>query len=63
MRRVILRIRSAKENLGELSFNILSGYIMSVNLGDDITATTTKSYQQTKWPSLKTLRRSISKEF
>ena len=63
MRRVISRIRSAKENLGELSFDILGGYIMSVDLGDDITATTTESYRQTKWPSLETLRRSISEEY
>ena len=63
MRRVISRIRSEKENLGELSFDILGGYIMSVDLGDDITATTTESYRQTKWPSLETLRRSISEEY
>jgi hypothetical protein len=62
MRKVVSRIRSAKENLGELSFDIFCAYIMSVDLGDDITDTTTESYRQAKWPSLESLRRSISEE-
>jgi hypothetical protein len=63
MRRVMSRIRSAKENLGELSFEIYGAYVMSVDLGDDITATTTETYRQKEWPSLESLRRSISEEY
>ena len=63
MRQVISRIRSAKENLGELTFDILMGYILSVDLGDDITATTTETYRQTEWPAVESLRRSISEEY
>jgi hypothetical protein len=63
MRKVITKGRSAKENLGELTFEILIGYILLVDLGDDITATTTETYRQTKWPTIESLRRSILEEY
>jgi hypothetical protein len=63
IRKVKLRIQSAEENLGELSFKILGAYIISVDLGSDITTTITETYRQRQWPSLDDLGRSISEEY
>jgi hypothetical protein len=55
--------RSIKDNLGDLSMDILTAYILIVDLGDDITTTTTETYRQPKWPTVKSIQRSISEEY
>lgn len=40
--------RSIKDNLGDLSIDIFTAYILTVDLEDDITMTTTKTYRQAK---------------
>jgi hypothetical protein len=60
---VIAIARSIKDNLRDLSIDILTAYILIVNLRDDITTTTTKTYRQPKWPTVESIQRSISKEY
>lgn len=36
---------------------------MSIDLGDDITATPSETYRQSEWPSIDSLRNSISQEY
>ena len=63
MRKVITTTRNARDNLGELSWDTLAAYMLTVDLGDDLTATTTETYRQSKWPSIDNIRTSISEEF
>jgi hypothetical protein len=63
MRKVIAITRSIKDNLRDLSIDILIAYILTVDLRDDITTTTTETYRQPKWPTVESIRRSISKEY
>jgi hypothetical protein len=60
---VIAIARSIKDNLRDLSIDILIAYILTVDLRDNITTTTTKTYKQPKWPTVKNIRKSISKEY
>jgi hypothetical protein len=60
---VIAIARSIKDNLGDLSIDILIAYILTVDLKDNIITTTTKTYRQPKWPTVESIRRSISKEY
>ena len=63
MRKVIAIARSIKDNLGDLSMDILIAYILIVDLGDDITTTTTETYKQPKWPTVESIQRSIFEEY
>ncbi len=63
MRKLITTGRNARDNLGELSWDILMAYGLTVGLGDDLTATTTETYRQSKWPPVDSIRTSISEEF
>src|SRR6266516_2430741 len=58
MRKVITTTRNARDNLGELSWDTLAAYMLTVDLGDDLTATTTETYRQSKWPSIDHIRTS-----
>jgi hypothetical protein len=61
--RVIATAENGQENLGNLSWDIFAAYVMSINLGDDITATPSETYRQSEWPSMDSLRNSISQEY
>ena len=63
MRKVITTGRNIKDNLGDINMDIFMAYILTVNLGDDLTATTTETYRQSEWPSVDSIRTSISEEF
>jgi hypothetical protein len=63
LRKILLRYRSIKENLGELSLDIYISYAMSVQLGKDLNATVAEAYRQTKWPSPEDLAVRISQEY
>jgi hypothetical protein len=63
LRKLVKTGRNIKENLGELTIDIFLAYAMTVNLGDDLTATTTETYRQSKWPSVDSIRTSISEEY
>jgi hypothetical protein len=63
MRKVITTTRSIKDNLGEIDLDILAAYILTVDLGDDLTTTTTETYRQSKWPPVDSIRTSISEEY
>jgi hypothetical protein len=63
MRKVITTGRSIRDNLGDLNIDIFMAYILTVNLGDDLTATTTETYRQSKWPTVDSIRTSISEEY
>ena len=43
--KVIVTTKNAQENLGDLSWDILIAYVMSINLGEDITATPSETYR------------------
>jgi hypothetical protein len=45
MRKVLTTGKLAKKNLGELSWDILMAYMLTVNLSDDLTATTTETHR------------------
>src|SRR5436305_222650 len=63
MRKVVTTTRSIRDNLGEINLDILAAYLLTVDLGEDLTATTTETYRQSKWPSVDSIRTSISEEF
>jgi len=63
MRKVITTARSIKDNLGDLNMDIFMAYILTVNLGDDLTATTTETYRRSEWPTVDSIRTSISEEY
>jgi hypothetical protein len=63
MRKVVTTTRSIRDNLGEINLDILAGYLLTVDLGDDITTTTTETYRQSEWPSVDSIRTSISEEY
>lgn len=63
MRKVITTTRSIRDNLGEINLDILAAYLLTVDLGEDLTATTTETYRQSKWPSVDSIRTSISEEY
>src|SRR6266516_7769596 len=63
MRKVITTARSIKDNLGDLNMDIFMAYILTVNLGDDLTATTYETYRQSQWPNVDSIRTSISEEY
>ena len=63
MRKVLTTGKLAKKNLGELSWDIFMAYVLTVNLGDDLTATTTETHRQSSWPSVDSLRISIAQEY
>jgi hypothetical protein len=63
MRKVITTGRGIVDNLGDLNMNILLAYILTVDLGEDLTATTTETYRQPKWPTVDSIRTSISEEY
>jgi len=61
--RVIATAENGQENLGNLTWDIFAAYVMSIDLGDDITATPSETYRQSEWPSMDSLRNSISQEY
>jgi hypothetical protein len=63
MRKVVTTTRSIRDNLGEINLDILAAYLLTVDLGEDLTATTTETYRQPKWPSVDSIRTSISEEY
>ena len=63
IRKMITTGRSIVDNLGEINMDILLGYLLTVDLGEDLTATTTETYRQSRWPSVDSIRTSISEEF
>jgi len=63
MRKVIAKGRSAKENLGELTWDIFMGFILTVDLGDDLTTTSAETHRLKVWPTLDNLRNDISAEY
>jgi hypothetical protein len=48
MRKVITIGKSIRNNLGDINMNILLAYILTVDLGEDLTATTTETYRQSE---------------
>jgi len=48
MRKMITTGRSIVDNLGEINMDILLGYLLTVDLGEDLTATTTEIYKQSR---------------
>jgi hypothetical protein len=52
-----------KDNLGDIDMDILLAYLLTVDLGEDLTATTTETYRQSEWPTVDSIRTSISEEY
>ena len=63
MRKIITTGRGIVDNLGDINMDILLGYLLTVDLGEDLTATTTETYRQSKWPTVDSIRTSISEEY
>jgi hypothetical protein len=63
MRKVITTGRGIRDNLGDINIDILLSYILTVDLGEDLTTTTTETYRQSKWPTVDSIRTSISEEY
>jgi hypothetical protein len=63
MRKIITTGRSIVDNLGDINMDILLAYLLTVDLGEDLTATTTETYRQSKWPTVDSIRTSISEEY
>jgi len=63
MRKIITTGRGIVDNLGDINMDILLAYLLTVDLGEDITATTTETYRQPKWPTVDSIRTSISEEY
>jgi hypothetical protein len=63
MRKMITTGRSIVDNLGDINMSILLAYLLTVDLGEDLTATTTETYRQSKWPTVDSIRTSISEEY
>ena len=63
LRKVVSKAESAKENLGELIWNILAAFILMVDLGDDLTNASSKTHRLAAWPSPETLRCNILGEY
>jgi hypothetical protein len=45
MRKMIITGRSIVDNLGDINMNILLVYLLTVDLGEDFTATITETYR------------------
>jgi hypothetical protein len=54
MRKAITTTRGIMDNLGDINLSILAAYLITVDIGEDLTATITQTYRQPKWPSLDT---------
>jgi hypothetical protein len=63
MRKIIITGRRIVDNLGDINMDILLAYLLTVDLGEDLTATTTEIYRQPKWPTVDSIRMSISEEY
>jgi len=63
MRKIITTGRGIVDNLGDIKMDILLAYLLTVDLGEDLTATTTETYRQPKWPTVDSIRTSISEEY
>ena len=60
----VLYVESTCETwVKELNMDIFMAYILTVNLGDDLTATTYETYRQSQWPNVDSIRTSISEEY
>jgi hypothetical protein len=51
------------DNLGDINMDILLAYLLIVDLDKNLMATTTETYRQLKWPTVDSIRTSISKEY
>jgi hypothetical protein len=63
MRKVITTGRRIVNNLGDINMDIFLAYLLTVDLGEDLTATTAETYRQLKWPTVDSIRTSISEEY
>ena len=63
MRKIITTGRGIVDNLGDINIDILLAYLLTVDLGEDLTVTTTETYRQSKWPTIDSIRTSISEEY
>ena len=63
MRKIITTGRGIVDNLGDINMDILLAYLLTVDLGEDLTVTTTETYRQPKWPTIDSIRTSISEEY
>jgi hypothetical protein len=45
MRKVIITVRSIKDNLRDIDLDILAAYILTINLGDNLITITTETYR------------------
>jgi hypothetical protein len=45
MRKTITTGRNIVDNLGDINMDILLAYLLTVDLGEDLTATTTETYR------------------
>jgi hypothetical protein len=63
MRKVITTGRRIVDNLGDINLDILAAYLLTVDLEEDFPATITEIYRQPKWPTVDSIRKSISEEY
>ncbi len=63
MRKMITTGRGIVDNLGNIDMDILLAYLLTFDLGEDLTTTTTETYRQSTWPTVDSIRTSISEEY